>query len=56
VINTPTVTFANGVTVVNMPQANLTALLLGLGGVAGLLSDYAVMRDQARACETAGGR
>ena len=32
VINTPTVTFANGVTVVGMPQANLTALLLGLGG------------------------
>ena len=27
-----TVTFANGVTVVGMPQANLTALLLGLGG------------------------
>jgi hypothetical protein len=26
VINTPTVTFANGVTVVGMPQANLTAL------------------------------
>ena len=25
-------TFANGVTVVGMPQANLTALLLGLGG------------------------
>jgi hypothetical protein len=32
VINTPTVTFANGVTVAGMPQANLTALLLGLGG------------------------
>ena len=32
VINTPTVTFANGVTVVGMPQAKLTALLLGLGG------------------------
>ena len=32
VVNTPTVTFANGVTVVGMPQANLTALLLGLGG------------------------
>jgi hypothetical protein len=32
VINLPTVTFANGVTVVGMPQANLTALLLGLGG------------------------
>ncbi|MFO1144388.1 MAG: DUF2793 domain-containing protein [Amaricoccus sp.] len=32
VINTPTVTFANDVTVVGMPQANLTALLLGLGG------------------------
>jgi hypothetical protein len=32
VINTPTVTFANGVTVVGMPQANLTALLLGRGG------------------------
>ena len=28
----PTVTFANGVTEVGMPQANLTALLLGLGG------------------------
>ena len=32
VINTPTVTFANAVTVVGMPQANLTALRLGLGG------------------------
>jgi len=32
VINTPTVTFANEVTAVGMPQANLTALLLGLGG------------------------
>jgi hypothetical protein len=32
VINTPTVTFANGVATVGMPQANLTALLLGLGG------------------------
>lgn len=32
VVNTPTVTFANDVTVVGMPQANLTAQLLGLGG------------------------
>lgn len=32
VINTPTVTFANAVTAVAMPQANLTAQLLGLGG------------------------
>ncbi len=32
VVNTPTVTFANAVTVVGMPQANLTAQLLGLGG------------------------
>ena len=32
VINTPTVTFANAVTAVGMPQANLTAQLLGLGG------------------------
>jgi hypothetical protein len=32
VINTPTVTFANAVTEVGMPQANLTAQLLGLGG------------------------
>ncbi len=32
VINTPTVTFANAVTQVGMPQANLTAQLLGLGG------------------------
>jgi hypothetical protein len=32
VINTPTVTFANAVSEVGMPQANLTALLLGLGG------------------------
>ncbi len=32
VINTPTVTFANAVTVVGMPQANLTAQRLGLGG------------------------
>jgi hypothetical protein len=32
VINTPTVTFANPVTQVGMPQANLTAQLLGLGG------------------------
>jgi hypothetical protein len=32
VVNTPTVTFANAVTVVAMPQASLTALLLGLGG------------------------
>ena len=34
VVNTPTVTFANGVTVVGMAQANLKALLLGLGGAA----------------------
>ena len=32
VVNTPTVTFANAVTQVGMPQANLTARLLGLGG------------------------
>jgi hypothetical protein len=32
VVNTPTVTFANTVTAVGMPQANLTAQLLGLGG------------------------
>jgi hypothetical protein len=32
VVNTPTVTFANTVTQVGMPQANLTAQLLGLGG------------------------
>ena len=32
VINTPTVTFASSVTAVGMPQANLTAQLLGLGG------------------------
>jgi hypothetical protein len=32
VINTPTVTFANAVTEVGMPRANLTAQLLGLGG------------------------
>ena len=32
VINTPTVTFANAVTEVGMPQASLTAQLLGLGG------------------------
>ncbi|MBO9457269.1 DUF2793 domain-containing protein [Paracoccus sp. R12_1] len=32
IINTPTVTFANAVTQVGMPQANLTAQLLGLGG------------------------
>ncbi|MFV0300217.1 MAG: DUF2793 domain-containing protein [Paracoccus sp. (in: a-proteobacteria)] len=32
VVNTPTVTFANAVTEVGMPQANLTAQLLGLGG------------------------
>jgi hypothetical protein len=32
VLNTPTVTFANAVTQVGMPQANLTAQLLGLGG------------------------
>ena len=31
-MNTPTVTFANAVTQVGMPQANLTAQLLGLGG------------------------
>jgi len=31
VINTPTVTFANAVTQVSMPQANLTAQQLGLG-------------------------
>jgi len=31
VINTPTVTFANSVTQVGMPQANLTAQTLGLG-------------------------
>ncbi|MFN4098863.1 MAG: DUF2793 domain-containing protein [Pararhodobacter sp.] len=34
VVNTPTVTFANAVTAVAMPQANLTAQLLGLGGAA----------------------
>ena len=32
VVNTPTVTFANTVTQVGMPQANLTAQMLGLGG------------------------
>ena len=32
VVNTPTVTFANTVTQVGMPQANLTAQLVGLGG------------------------
>ena len=32
IINTPTVTFANAVAQVGMPQANLTAQLLGLGG------------------------
>ena len=32
VVNTPTVTFAKPVTQVGMPQANLTAQLLGLGG------------------------
>lgn len=32
VVNTPTVTFANAVTQVGMPQANLTAQFLGLGG------------------------
>jgi len=32
IVNTPTVTFANAVTQVGMPQANLTAQLLGLGG------------------------
>ena len=32
VVNTPTVTFANAVTQVGMPQANLIAQLLGLGG------------------------
>ena len=32
VVNTPTVTFANAVTQVGMPQANLNAQLLGLGG------------------------
>jgi len=32
VVNTPTVTFANAVTQVGMPQANLTAQHLGLGG------------------------
>lgn len=32
VVNTPTVTFANTVTQVGMPQANLTAQFLGLGG------------------------
>ena len=32
VFNTPTVTFANAVTQVGMPQANLSAQLLGLGG------------------------
>ena len=31
-VNTPTVTFANAVTQVGMPQANLTAQVLGLGG------------------------
>jgi hypothetical protein len=34
VVNTPTVTFANAVTQVGMPQANLTVQLLGLGGAA----------------------
>ena len=31
-MNTPAVTFANAVTQVGMPQANLTAQRLGLGG------------------------
>ncbi|MDT8857791.1 DUF2793 domain-containing protein [Paracoccaceae bacterium Fryx2] len=34
VVNTPNVTFANAVTQIGMPQANLTAQLLGLGGAA----------------------
>jgi hypothetical protein len=34
VVNTPKVTFANNVTQVGMPQANLTAQLLGLGRAA----------------------
>jgi hypothetical protein len=38
-VNTPTVTFPNGVTVVGMPQANLTALLLGLGGAVAFPSE-----------------
>jgi hypothetical protein len=33
-VSTPTVTFANAVTQVGMPQANLTAQQLGLGGAA----------------------
>lgn len=32
VVNTPTVTFADAVTQVGMPQANLTVQLLGLDG------------------------
>ena len=32
VVNTPTVTFANTVTAVGMPQANLTTLYAGIGG------------------------
>ncbi|RWR26288.1 DUF2793 domain-containing protein [Sinirhodobacter populi] len=32
VVNTPTMTFANAVTQVGMPRANLTAQILGLGG------------------------
>jgi len=32
VVSTPTVTFANAVTQIGMPQANLTAQLFGLGG------------------------
>ncbi|NCO87105.1 MAG: DUF2793 domain-containing protein [Rhodobacterales bacterium] len=32
VFNTPTVTYANAVTTVSMPQANLVAQVLGLGG------------------------
>lgn len=32
VINTPTVTFANSVTSIGMPEANVTAKYLGLGG------------------------
>jgi len=32
VVSTPTVTFANAVTQVGMPQANLSAQMLGLGG------------------------
>ncbi len=55
VVNTPTVTFANAVTTVGMPQANLTAQLLGLGGAAADATNRLSVNTPAVLLNNAGG-